>query len=149
MSWVEEKFLPQAPIQPTLWKRYLDDVFAVFQCTDEELENFTKWINNLHPTIKFTCDSNNQGIPFLDTFVTIRGNKLITRPHTKATDTKQYLLPSSCHPQHIIKSIPYSQALRIKRICTDQDTLEKELLNLRGFFINRQYPEEMVDKSIL
>ena len=33
-----------------------------------------------------------------------------------------YLLPSSCHPPHICKNIPYSQAIRLRRICSS-DTL--------------------------
>jgi peptide-methionine (R)-S-oxide reductase len=148
MNWLEQTHLPNAPIKPLVWRRYIDDVFAIFQCTDEELAEFTKWLNNIHPTIKFTAESNPDGVPFLDTFVKIRDNKIITQPHTKPTDTKQYLLPSSCHPSHIIKSIPYSQALRIQRICSDESTLKKELENLKGFFINRMYPPDLVEKAI-
>jgi hypothetical protein len=147
MHWFETKHLPNAPVQPLIWKRYIDDIFAVFNCSEEQLQEFTEWINKLHPTIKLTAESNPNGVPFLDTFVSIRGNKLVTRPHTKPTDTKQYLSPSSCHPPHIIKSIPYSQALRIKRICTDNSTFENELENLRGFFANRGYNTHLVDTA--
>jgi peptide-methionine (R)-S-oxide reductase len=148
MHWLETKHLPNAPVKPLLWKRYIDDVFSVFQCSDSDLQDFTKWLNDLHPTIKFTVESSTHGVPFLDTFVSIRGDRLITKPHTKPTDTKQYLLPSSCHPPHILNSIPYSQALRIKRICTDQDTLTEEINNLKGFFINRKYSEKMVHNAM-
>jgi hypothetical protein len=114
MAWLENKFLPLAPIQPVIWKRFIDDIFAVFVCTDDELENFNKWLNSIHKTIKFTMESHAEGVPFLDTYVSIEGNKLTTRPHTKPTDNKQYILPTSCHPKHLIRAIPYSQALRIK-----------------------------------
>jgi hypothetical protein len=43
--------------------------------------------------------------------------------------------------------LPYSQALRIKCICTTQKDLQKELLNLKGYFLNRGYKEETVDKG--
>ena len=58
------------------------------------------------------------------------------------------LSPTSCHPPHIIKSIPHSQALRIKRICTDHQTLLNELNNLKGFFMNRNYPPVLVNTAI-
>jgi peptide-methionine (R)-S-oxide reductase len=80
--------------------------------------------------------------------VTIRNNKLITRPYNKPTDNKQYVLPNSCHPKHIINSIPYSQVLRIKRICTDQETFIQELENLKGCFNNRNYPKKIVNQAI-
>jgi hypothetical protein len=37
LNWLEQKFLPHAPIKPIVWRCYIDDIFAVFQCTDEEL----------------------------------------------------------------------------------------------------------------
>ena len=47
-------------------------------------------------------------------------------------DTHQYLLPTSCHPKHCGKNIPYSLALRLRCICSDSNTFElraKELTN--------------------
>jgi hypothetical protein len=148
MHFFETTHLPNAPVKPLLWKRFIDDVFAIFTCSDKELENFMQWINGVHSSIKFTSYSNSAGVPFLDTFATIKNGKIITKPFTKETDTKQYILPTSCHPQHIIKSIPYSQALRIERICTEFDTLKAELANLSGFFINRQYEPALVEQAI-
>jgi peptide-methionine (R)-S-oxide reductase len=148
MHWFEQTHLPNAPVQPLIWRRYIDDIFAVFVCSDKELEEFYIWLNSTHPSIKFTMDKGEQGIPFLDTFVTIEGRKLITRPYTKKTDRKQYIIPSSCHPPHLIRGIPFGQALRIKRICTHEKDAERELNNLKGYFLNRDYPEDTVDRAI-
>jgi hypothetical protein len=38
--------------------------------------------------------------------------------------------------------------LRIKRICTDHHTLIDELENLRGYFLNRNYPATIVNSAI-
>ena len=124
MDKFERDHLPNAPLQPVLWKRYIDDVFAIFIATDKEIQEFNKWLNTVDPFIKFTYESNNDGIPFLDTFCSVKNSRIVTRPYTKATDTKQYLDPSSCHPRHIVNAIPYSQALRIQRICSERGPRE-------------------------
>jgi hypothetical protein len=51
--------------------------------------------------------------------------------YSKSTDKHQYLSPQSCHPKHCTKSIPYSQALRIKRICSNEQTTKKRLGELK------------------
>ena len=48
-----------------------------------------------------------------------REGKLITDLYVKQTDSHQYLDPSSCHPYHCTESVPYSQAFRINRICSE------------------------------
>ena len=58
---------------------------------------------------------------------------------TQAQNKHQYLSPQSCHPKHCTKTIPYSQALRIKHICPNEQTTKKRLgelkchLKKRGF----------------
>ena len=49
--YVKAKFL--GPIKPSLWCRYLDDVFDLWQQGLPALRQFTDYINSLYPTIKF------------------------------------------------------------------------------------------------
>ena len=48
-----------------------------------------------------------------------KGNQLVTDLYVKPTDTHQYLHASSCHFSHCKKSMPFSQALRLNRICSE------------------------------
>ena len=48
------------------------------------------------------------------------GGVLSTDLFCKPTDTHQYLHKSSCHPRHTKKAIPYGQALRFRRIYSDE-----------------------------
>ena len=81
------------------------------------------FLNQAHPSIKFTADWSREKINFLDVQVIKEGDRLITDLFTKPTDTHQLLHRTSCHPGHTKKGVPYSQALRIRRICSEDRLL--------------------------
>ena len=64
-------------------------------------------------------------------------------------NSHQYLLPSSCHPFYSKKVIPYSQALRLNRICSDNKLFDKRSNDLEEYLLERGYSEKMVRKEIL
>ena len=78
---------------------------------------------------------------------TLLEGELSTDLYSKPTDTNQYLLPSSCHPPRVTKSIPYSQALRIRRICSTDKSLKKRLSQLRNHLKRRGYKQSIIKKS--
>ena len=57
-------------------------------------------------------------------------------------------MPNSCHPNHIFKNVPYSLALRILRICSKKDDLEKRLEELQSMLISRNYNKNIVQSAI-
>ena len=82
-------------------------------------------LNRHHPTIKFTASWSAEEVTFLDTRVYMRGGLVGTDLHVKPTDTHQYLRMDSCHLYHSKTSIPYSQALHLRRICSEEEHLLK------------------------
>ena len=107
--------------------RFIDDVNMKWTLSDEELQNFLSRDNNLHRSFKFTHEIYNTTISFLDTSSSLSEGVLSTDLYSKPTDTNQYILPSSCHPPHVTKNTPYSQALRIRRICSTDKTLKNTI----------------------
>ena len=91
----------------------------------ETLEAFLETANSCHPTIRFTAEVSNDKHVFLDMMSHLADDKVAVDLYTKPTDSHQYLLPTSCHPPHCSKNIPYSLALHIRRICSDDETFEK------------------------
>jgi len=89
----------------------------------------------------------NTTISFLDTSSSLSEGVLSTDLYSKPTDTNQYLLPSSCHPPHVTKSIPYSQALRIRRICSTDKSLKIRLGQLKNNLKRRGYKQSIIKKS--
>ena len=136
---------------PHLWRRYIDDIFFVWNASVEDLEIFIKFINDQHPYIKFTAtyDTTTKTIPFLDMSVSINHDCLFeTDLYKKDTAKVQYLSPASCHPGHITKNIPYSIALSIKRVCSKDEDCQIRLEQMRQDLLSRSYPPKILDGAI-
>ena len=65
---LEKDFANYYGVFPCFYKRYVDDVFAVFKAEDD-VTNFHSWLNILHPKIKFTVEYYNGHLNFLDTTI--------------------------------------------------------------------------------
>ena len=78
-----------------------------------------------HSTIKFTTEYSKEQVNFLDASIKLIDGELKTDLFVKPTDTHQLLDPTSCHPYHRKKEIPYSQAVRLNRICSVNETFDR------------------------
>ena len=105
--------------------------------------------NSTHPTIKFTSEQSKQSIHFLDVTISInKNNTLSTDLYVKPTDTHQYLLSTSAHPKHTKQSIPYSLALRLRRICSEDETYKFRTKQLLQYLTKRGYKTKQTRKQI-
>jgi hypothetical protein len=136
-------------IQPLVWLRYIDDVFMIWTHTMQDLNDFVEHLNSRLPTIKFTLECSENEIPFLDTKVKKEGTRLITDLYSKPTDSFDYLLYNSSHPQTCKDSIPYSQFLRVRRVCTNMADFEKHVLEMSRHFLRRGYPMELLEEAAI
>ena len=53
-----------------------------------------------------------------------------------------------CHPSHCKKSITYSQAIRLRWICSEEDDFTKRTVDLKNHLIQRGYKQEEIHESI-
>ena len=109
---------------------------------------FLSEINSFHDTIKFTAEWSRSSVTFLDTKVSIEGRRLVSDLYTKPTDSHQYFHHSSCHPRHCKTGIAFSQALRLKRICTNNEDYLQHVRELKGYLVQRGYSEEEVQSQL-
>ena len=56
MAHIETTILSKTVSKPTVWKRYIDDVFTVCDMSKPDTEAFVKQTNLHHLTIKFTAE---------------------------------------------------------------------------------------------
>ena len=115
------------------WKRFLDDCFVPWTKSEDELKTLHSVLNNLHKDINFTLEYGFIEQPFLDVMVRNKAGKIETDIYYKETDSKQYLLFSSCHPRHTEKNIPYNLARRLRTIISEQNVLIERMRELKMF----------------
>ena len=110
---------------------------------------FIDHLNSSHDTIEFTSEHSTESISFLDVMVKVgEGGVLTTDLFCKPTDTHQFLHKKSCHPWHTKKAIPYSQALKYRRICSDDRQFKEHVGKLAGWLKDRGYEESLVNQQI-
>ena len=61
--------------------------------------------------------------------------------------THTYLVPTSCHPAHNIKNIPYSIGHTIYRIASEKHKYESSKANYIDYFTARGYSSEVIQES--
>ena len=150
VGYVEHQFFNQynGP-KPELYGRYIDDCIGAISSSREELDQFITSVNSFHPALKYTWEISETSLAFLDIKVSIRGNVLCTSVHYKPTDSHSYLLYSSSHPSHVKNSIPYSQFLRLRRLCSDDSDFSSKSEEMCQFFEKRGYPVSVVKKRAI
>ena len=88
----------------------------------EELNLFITSVNPFHPA--------------LDIKLSINDNGLSTSVNYKPTNSHNYLLHSSSHPQHVKNAIPFSQFLRLWRLYSDESDFDNKCEKMCQFFKN-------------
>lgn len=87
-------------------------------------------------------------ITFLD--VTIhkqQDGSLTSSLYRKSTSGNSILHATSFHPQPLIRSIPYSQYLRVRRNCTDDIIFKREADMLRERLLTRGYSKTCLKRA--
>ena len=130
------------------WKRYLDDCFIIWNQDLNKLQEFKTLLNNIDDHIQFTMESSDKELPFLDILIIKNETTIETDIYFKPTDSKQYLLYTSCHPKHTKNNIPYNLARRICTIVSNTQTRDQRLDELRSILRKRRYPNTLIDTGI-
>jgi hypothetical protein len=143
LYYLEGNLLSSPPnnLKPLLWKRYIDDIFMIWPHGIDTLNEFINYINDYHTTIKFQFSSSSTQINFLDTTIYLtKEGRLESTIYTKPTDSNLLLHYTSHHPNKCKSGLIYSQALRLRRIITDNNNLHKQLHKLQLILLTRGFP---------
>ena len=59
MANIETQILSNSVTKPTIWKRYIDDIFSLWDVNKPDIDKFIEKANSHRPTIKFTAEISN------------------------------------------------------------------------------------------
>jgi peptide-methionine (R)-S-oxide reductase len=122
--------------------RYIDDLIGIWKGDKQLIIPAFNGVTD--DSLKLTFVISDEPLEALDLTISINNqNKLEFKLFRKPTDGHQYVHFSSMHPPALLKSIPYSQLLRIRRNTTHTKDFDYEAaallqrLNKRGYSTNQ------------
>ena len=153
MSAVETEIINKSKTKPLRWKRYIDDVFSLWDAKREEIDQFILEANRHHPTIKFTAEISEKEINFLDTTI-FKGERFFKNSvldvctHFKPTETFQYTHFTSCHAPSVRKGFIKGEALRLLRTNSSEKLYEDNIKKFKTRLRERGYPDNLINNIL-
>ena len=154
MAHIEEEIIRQSKTKPREWKRYIDDIFSLWDSTSQDISLFIEQANKFHPTIKFPSEVSEIETTFLDTIIykgrTFRNDSILDiRTQYKPTETFQNTHFTSCHPPGVKRGFITGEALRLLRTNFSETIMfEDNLSKFKLPLIKRGYPKKLIQRTL-
>ncbi len=124
MCHFEEQWVINGEAYPSIWLRYVDDTFSLFDNKDTS-SRFLHYLNNRHPNMKFTLElEENQEILFLDILIKHHRNIFSTTIHRKKTFTGLFTKWLSFTARKYKINLILTLAYRCLRICSTSTLIQ-------------------------
>ena len=118
MCHFEEKWVFNSIGRPSIWFRYVDDTFTLFDSKSNAL-HFLQNLNSCHVNIKFTIEfEENNVLPFLDVLIKRHNNIFSTSIYRKKTFTGLYTKWDSFTSRKYKVNVIRNLTFRCFRICS-------------------------------
>ncbi|XP_068704894.1 uncharacterized protein [Montipora foliosa] len=148
MAKIETTLIQQSETKPKEWRRYIDEIFSLWDTDKKDVDQFIEQANKFHPTIKFTAEiSENDTVVF-------KGERLKNesildiKTHYKPTETFQYTHFNSCHSPRVKNGFIKGEAMRLLRTNSSKTTCEETLVKFKQRLRTRGYPKTVIERSL-
>ena len=134
---------------PIFYRRYIDDVFAVFNDYDD-CQLFLEYMNNQNDNIKFTLETENEDcLPFLDVMITREcDGSVSTSVYRKPNFSGLVMQYDSFVPAYYKKSLVNGLIHRAWKICSSIDLFHQELTKIKQLLLPNGFPLKFVNRQI-
>ena len=129
----ELTFLAEFSNNIIFYKRYIDDIFAIWRHSTNVNDDATAWrnfqlqLNNYD--LHWDISPRQQSVSFLDLTISIGpDNRIATTLYEKALNLYLYIPPHSAHPNSVLTGLIYGNVHRITTLCSDP-TNQRTLLS--------------------
>lgn len=120
----EATALACSPLRPSLWLRYQDDIFLLWDHPEDTLLTFVDHLNAQDRHIQVEMHHNPASIRFLDLELFRDGSEVGYRVAFKPTDSHLLLPSNSHHPPHTHRGVLYSLILRWATLCKKKEDFQ-------------------------
>ena len=149
MAHWESTALARCYQKPSMYFRYLDDIWILWDHGEAQFQTFFDILNTHCPSVRLSARVEKDSIDFLDVTIykgprTQDTGVLETKVFFKPTDTHQLLSKSSFHPKHTFSGILKSQIIRFYRICSERSEFEKACATLFSALEKRGYSKRFL-----
>ena len=146
MAEVEEQALDNIDSKPTMYGRYIDDIFVL--CDDRVLVNLKNELE-LISGLKFTIElSVNNKLPFLNVLVKRTSAGFHTSVYRKPTDVGSCMNATGDAPEQYKLSVIKGFLHRAKTLCSDHTTMMLEVKRAKQILVNNGYLNKQVDVEV-
>ena len=133
--------------RPEVYKRYVDDIFAVFENLNDALL-FMNYLNSRHPNIKFTKEENKNGVlPFLDISIS-NFESFKTSVYHKSTYTGLLMNFKSFAPFEYKKRLVGTLLDRTFKINSSWISFDVDVQALCDCLVRNLFPSRFIDKCV-
>ena len=147
MAYVENNVLKNEEVKPSVYCRYVDDIFVIVR-NEQHLQELKQHMES-SSVLKFTYELSVQGkIPFLDVAITQCDNKIITDVYRKPTDMGKCINAASECPQRYKTSVIRSYIRRAYKICSSWQLFDAEIRRVKQNLVNNGFSNNLIESEI-
>ena len=131
-----------------LYRRYVDDIICLFN-SEQDADDFFKFLNTQLPNIKFTFEKEKDGkLVFLEVLIFKTDQNLCTSIYRKMTSIGLYT--------NFLNFTPYSYKIgliktlihRTYQISSSWTSFNEEISNVKHLLMKNMYPSYVIDKQV-
>jgi len=146
---LEKEFILTDP-NIVFYRRYRDDLLLMYRGSNVELQDLQTRMNDAHPTLKFTFEISDNLVTYLDLQIYKGENfhesgRLDHRINTKATETHQFLSPTSAHCPSVFSALVLGETIRYCRGHTSETDYNHKVNFFTDKLVDRGYDRSKVN----
>ena len=146
---IENEFILTDP-NIVFYRRYRDDILMFYKGNQNELQDLKTRMNNAHETLKFTFETSDNIVTYLDLQL-YKGDRFLEQGlldhkiNMKKTETHQWLCPESAHCPSVFSALVLGETIRYCRGHTSQSNFSDKVNFFTDKLVERGYDRSKVN----